>query len=157
MKVAENSGAIEIMNSSPQLVIHYDIKDNSNWILTGIQEYRISDYGEIIVSEDVSEFTLKKITEIPLLYSVSQIYPNPFNPKTTISYELPEHSNVSIIIYDLLGQTVKTLVNKYEEPGYKSVTWDGMDSLGKPVTAGLYIYQIKSDSFIDVRKMALLK
>ena len=157
MKVAENSGAIKIMNSSPHLVIHYDIKDNSNWILTGIQEYRISDYGEIIVSGDVSEFTLNKDIEIPLVYSVSQNYPNPFNPKTTISYELPEHSNVSIIIYDLLGQTVKTLVNKYEEPGFKFVTWGGTDNLGKPVTAGLYIYQIKADSFIAVRKMALLK
>ena len=157
MKVAENSGTIEIMNNSEQLVIAYDIKDNGYWILAGDEEYRLSGSGEIIVYGDVTRFTLNKVTEIPLAYSVSQNYPNPFNPTTTIRYELPEHSNVSIMIYDLMGRSVTTLVNDVEVPGYKSVVWDGTDSFGKPVSAGLYLYQIKAGNFTRVRKMALLK
>ena len=92
-----------------------------------------------------------------MAYSVSQNYPNPFNPTTTIRYELPVHSHVTITICDLLGRRVTTLVNENIVPGYKSVVWDGTDSFGKPVSAGLYLYQIRAGSFTKVRKMALLK
>ena len=138
-------------------MITYDIKDDADWILAGDEEYRISGSGEIIVFGNITGLTLNKVTEMPMAYSVSQNYPNPFNPTTTIRYELPEHSHVSIMIYDLMGRSVTTLVNEPEEPGYKSVVWDGTDSFGKPVSAGLYLYQIRAGSFTRVRKMALLK
>jgi hypothetical protein len=157
MKVAENSGTIEIMNNSEQLVIAYDIKDDADWILSGDEEYRLSGSGEIVVYGNIIGFTLNKVTEIPLAYSVLQNYPNPFNPVTTIRYDLPEYSHVSIIIYDLLGRRVTTLVNKIEEPGYKSIVWDGTDSFGKQVSAGVYLYQIRAGNYTRVRKMALLK
>ena len=157
MKVAENSGVIEIMRDFDQLVIAYDIKDDYDWVLAGDEDYRITDSGEIIVYGDVIGFTLNKFPEIPLTYSVSQNYPNPFNPTTTIRYELPVHSHVTITICDLLGRRVTTLVNENIVPGYKSVGWDGTDSFGKPVSAGLYLYQIRAGSFTKVRKMALLK
>ena len=157
MKVAEKSGAIELMNNSVQLVIIYDIKDDVDWILAGDEEYRLSGSGEIVVSGDVTGFTLNKVPEIPLTSSISQNYPNPFNPVTTIHYKLLEHSHVSIMIYNLMGRRVTTLVNEVEGPGYKSVVWDGTDSFGKPVSAGLYLYQIRAGNFIRVRKMALLK
>ena len=157
MKVTENLGTIEIMNNSEQLVIAYDIKDDADWILAGDEEYRLSGSGEIVVYGNVIEFTLNKVTEIPLAYSVSQNYPNPFNPATTIRYDLPEYSHVSIMIYDLLGRRVTTLINKAEEPGYKSIVWDGTDSFGKQVSAGVYLYQIRAGNYPRVRKMALLK
>ena len=157
MKVAENSGTIEIMNNSEQLVISYDIKDDADWILSGDEEYRLSGSGEIVVYGNVIGFTLNKVTEIPLAYSVLQNYPNPFNPVTTIRYNLPEYSHVSIIIYDLLGRRVTTLINKAEKPGYKSIVWDGTDSFGKQVSAGVYLYQIRAGNYTRVRKMALLK
>ena len=157
MKVAEKSGVIEIMNNSDQLVIAYDIKDDAGWILASDEEYRLSGYGEIVVSGDITGFTLNKVPEIPLTYSVSQNYPNPFNPTTTIRYELPEYSHVSIIIYDLMGRRMTTLVNEPEEPGYKTIVWDGTDSFGKQVSAGVYLYQIRAGNYTRVRKMALLK
>ena len=157
MKVTDNTGAIEITSNFDQLVITYDIKDDADWILAGDEEYRISGSGEIIVFGNITGLTLNKVTEMPMAYSVSQNYPNPFNPTTTIRYDLPEHSHVSIMIYDLMGRRVTTLVNEPEEPGYKSVVWDGTDSFGKPISAGLYLYQIRAGNFTRVHKMALLK
>ncbi len=70
---------------------------------------------------------------------------------------LPEKAFVTLAIYDLLGRPIKTLVNQIEEPGYRTVTWNGMDLQGKKVSAGMYLYIIKAGNFIETRKMILLK
>ena len=93
----------------------------------------------------------------PAEFSLHGNYPNPFNPTTTIRYELSEHSHVSIMIYDLMGRRMTTLVNEPEEPGYKSIVWDGTDSFGKQVSAGVYLYQVRAGNYTRVHKMALLK
>jgi len=94
---------------------------------------------------------------IPDGYNLVQNYPNPFNPTTKIDYGLPEASNVRLIIYDILGREVTTLVNGMQEPGYKSITWHGTNAFGKNVGAGMYFYQIKAGEFMKVKKMVLLK
>jgi flagellar hook assembly protein FlgD len=76
---------------------------------------------------------------------------------TTLRYDLPEQANVNIIIYDMLGREVKTLVNTTQDAGLKSVIWDTTNKYGKPVSAGVYLYQIKSGKFVQTRKMVLLK
>jgi len=103
--------------------------------------------------------TLVTVEEVvnPVKFTLHQNYPNPFNPITTIQYDLPEASNVQIVIYDLLGRQVKSLVNQVEEPGYKQVIWDATNSQGLPVGAGVYFYQIKAGGYIQTRKMLLLK
>ena len=98
-----------------------------------------------------------KAENIPLKYSLRQNYPNPFNPTTTIHYELPQRSNVQIIIYDLLGKKVKTLISETQDAGYKSVIWNANNNQGQPVSAGVYLYQIKASDFVQTKKMVLLK
>jgi len=112
---------------------------------------------------DVATATLTKVMgmpdypNIPSEFALYQNYPNPFNPITTLRYDLPENSLVNIIIYDLLGREIRTLVNTTQDAGFKSVIWDATNDYGKPVSAGVYLYQIRAGEFVQTRKMVLLK
>jgi len=90
--------------------------------------------------------------EIPIEYSLSQNYPNPFNPTTTIKYQIPEISFVTLKVYNVLGNEIKTLVNEEKPTGTYNVTWHA-----KNLPSGVYFYQLQAGSFIDVKKMILLK
>jgi hypothetical protein len=94
---------------------------------------------------------------IPMEFALHQNYPNPFNPLTTLRYDLSEQSLVNIIIYDMLGREVKTLVNTTQDAGFKSVSWNATNDYGKPVSAGVYLYQIQAGEFVQTNKMVLLK
>ncbi len=101
---------------------------------------------------------------IPSSFSLSQNYPNRFNPSTTIRYELPAISKVTIKIYNVLGQEVRTLVNQVQTAGRQSAIWDSRNSTGVTVSTGVYFYRIevsalsdKGNSFSSVKKMLLLK
>ncbi|MDG2398670.1 MAG: Ig-like domain-containing protein, partial [Candidatus Marinimicrobia bacterium] len=92
-------------------------------------------------------------TTIPNEYSLNQNYPNPFNPTTRIQYSLPETGLVQISIYTLMGQKIATLVNRNMNAGTYIITWNGMDDLGNPAGAGLYLYQLQTKDFVKTRKM----
>ncbi len=94
---------------------------------------------------------------IPREFALHQNYPNPFNPTTSISYDLPKNEFVSINVFDLMGREVKTLVNKEQVAGFRSVKWDATNNLSQPVSAGMYIYTIQAGNFRQTRKMVLLK
>ena len=94
---------------------------------------------------------------IPEEFSLRQNYPNPFNPVTTLRYDIPENSHVTITIYDMLGRQVKTLINQTQDAGYRSLIWDATNDYGKPVSAGIYLYQIQAGEYISTKKMVLLK
>ncbi len=97
------------------------------------------------------------ITGIPRTYQLFQNYPNPFNPQTMIRYDLPDPGHVNITVYNILGQKVRSLVDGHQEPGHKSVNWDGKDSEGREVASGIYFYKIKARRFEKTKKMVLLK
>jgi len=99
----------------------------------------------------------QKVGVIPAAYALHQNYPNPFNPVTTLRYDLPTEDYVTIIIYDLSGREINQLVNTNQPAGQKSVQWNATDMHGKPVSAGVYLYQIQAGEFIQTRKMVLLK
>jgi len=150
------------MNNSETLAIAYDIKieagEHMNWVLTSAsgEEYTLEGTGEITVpTEEI--FTLERKAIIPIAYTHHQNYPNPFNPITSIRYDLPEAALVTLTIYDLIGREVTQLVNTTQDAGYRSVQWNANDSFGKPVSAGVYLYQIRAGEFIQTRKMVLLK
>ena len=84
-------------------------------------------------------------------------FPNPFNPITTLRYDIPHDGLINITIYDMMGKTVKTLVNSYQTAGYKSVQWNATNDKNEPVSAGLYLYTIQAGKFIQTKKMVLLK
>ncbi|MDP7558891.1 MAG: FlgD immunoglobulin-like domain containing protein, partial [Candidatus Marinimicrobia bacterium] len=93
----------------------------------------------------------------PVEFKVYNNYPNPFNPVTTLRYDLPENSFVNITIYNLLGREVRTLVNHNQDAGFKSVIWNATNNQGNPVSAGLYLYQIRAGRYVHTGKMLLLK
>ena len=93
----------------------------------------------------------------PTTFALYQNYPNPFNPTTTIKYQLPTPGWVTLKVYNMIGQEVRTLVNQPQLPGVKRVTWDGRDNDGNPVTSGVYIYTLKTKEFRDSKKMIFLK
>jgi len=93
----------------------------------------------------------------PNKFSLYQNYPNPFNPVTRINYDLPIQGNVTITIHDILGRHIKTLVNQDQPAGHRSVIWDATNDQGNPVSAGVYLYQIQAEGFVQTRKMVLLK
>jgi len=94
---------------------------------------------------------------VPTEYALSQNYPNPFNPSTEIKFSMPKGNQVSLVVYDLLGNPVKTLVNEFKEAGAYQVTWDASNDRGDIVPTGTYVYKIVSGSFSATRKMTLLK
>lgn len=89
-----------------------------------------------------------------VLYSA---YPNPFNPSTTIRYELSNSSRITLKVYNIIGETIKTLVDDFQSPGEKSVVWDGTNDQGKSVGSGVYLYQLQAGNEIKTKKMTLLK
>jgi parallel beta-helix repeat protein len=95
-------------------------------------------------------------TPVPARLEASN-YPNPFNPVTTITYSLPEDSQISISIYNIKGQKVKTLVTGTQPAGDYNVSWNGKDESGKEVTSGIYFYKLKTQQNEITRKMLLLK
>ena len=94
---------------------------------------------------------------LPIQYALHPAYPNPFNPITSLRYDLPEQAKVTLTIYDLMGREITQLVNTTQEAGYRSVKWNATDMHGKPVSAGIYLYQIRTADFVQTRKMVLLK
>jgi hypothetical protein len=94
---------------------------------------------------------------LPTVFALHQNYPNPFNPTTQIRYDLPEDANVNITIYDIMGRSIRSLINSQQTAGYRSIQWNATNNFGEPVSAGMYIYMIQAGEFRQVRKMVLLK
>ena len=103
-----------------------------------------------------------ELQAIPEKFDLLQNYPNPFNPYTTVSYDLPTDSRVSLVIYDILGREVRTLVDGNKMAGYHSIVWDGRKRNGIPLSTGAYIYRIHTRGvdgslYSKTQKMLLLK
>ena len=94
---------------------------------------------------------------IPEEFKLSQNYPNPFNPTTRIQFDIPRRSHTTVVVYDLLGNQVATLINKKVAPGRHVLTWNAVDDFNRKLPSGIYFYQIQADRFVDTKKMLLLK
>ena len=90
-------------------------------------------------------------------YAIMSSYPNPFNPQTTISYELYSDSNIELAIFNLLGQKVATLVNEFTEAGSYSSVWNGQDALGREAASGVYILKLTTENEVISNKITLLR
>jgi len=118
------------------------------------------DYDLKLVAGDidyVATMTEEILNNIPSVYSLSQNYPNPFNPTTKMNYALPKRSRVIISVYNVLGQEVTTLLNKEQDYGYHTVTWNGTDRIGKQVASGVYFARLTTKNFSQTKKMLMLK
>ena len=103
------------------------------------------------------ELSINSYIKIPQRIVIHDNYPNPFNPITALRYDLPKQAQVRLTIYDLMGREVTQLVNTTQDAGFRSVQWDATNVHGKPVSAGVYLYQIHAGEFVQTKKMVLLK
>ena len=94
---------------------------------------------------------------LPLSFQVYQNYPNPFNPTTSLSYQLPDDGKVEVIIYDMMGKLIKNLANEKQSSGQNSIIWNATNNSGNQVSAGLYIYTVKTSNHKQSKKMLLVK
>lgn len=107
--------------------------------------------GTIVALDD------PKNLNVPESFALHRNYPNPFNPTTTIRYDLRSDVNVSLKIYNVLGQEVRTLASGFQQAGSRSAVWDGKNDFGRQVASGIYVYRIEAGKFRQTRKMMLLK
>jgi flagellar hook assembly protein FlgD len=113
--------------------------------------------NETDFSKSVNSQTIKIIGK-PTSYDLSQNYPNPFNPLTKITYQIPDdNAPVSLIIYNIQGQKIKTLVNSIQNAGVYNIDWDGTNDLGIKVSSGIFIYRLQVNKFVASRKLVFLK
>jgi len=94
---------------------------------------------------------------LPDEFALFQNYPNPFNPSTQISFDIPKSEFITLRIFNLLGQDVKTLASKIMNPGRYTFEWDGKDLLSNDVASGVYFYELRGESFISRKKMLLIR
>ncbi len=97
------------------------------------------------------------IEALPSEYLLEQNYPNPFNPETRIAFSLPTAGDVSLVVYDVLGRTVRELVSGPYTAGHHIVSWDGRDGAGQSAASGVYFYRLETGGTILTRKMMLVK
>jgi hypothetical protein len=165
-------------NQNPVQVL-LEKKDSTDaWVNVSLREYTYSDNGlltEIVrfkwsdenwlprrryeynYSTDREVLSAGAPAALPKKIVLSQAYPNPFNPVTTISYRLLEANHVRVDIYDMVGNKVRTLVSQTQNAGTKSYQWNATNDLGQSVSAGTYFYTIQAGDFIQSKKMVLLK
>ena len=93
----------------------------------------------------------------PAAFSLSQNYPNPFNPETRISYTLPEKSFVTLCIFSITGREIQELVKEEKAAGQYEVVWNAKDQFGQQAGSGIYFYQLRAGSFMEIRKMLLVR
>ena len=122
----------------------YFVDNNTGWA--------VGANGLILKYQGVTSIGEERINRIPSEYFLSNNFPNPFNPSTTIRYSIPQSTNVTIKVFDILGNEIETLVNKEKPTGTYELTW-----YAENLPSGIYFYQLKSDNYLETKKMILLK
>ena len=129
--------------------------DPNNWFIADelrfLADFRTGQPLQITAINDPGN------SNVPNIFQLDQNYPNPFNPATEIRYQLPKSSDVTLFIYNTLGQKVRTLVNSHQSAGRYQVKWNGKDDAGRQVASGVYFYKVLAGSFSQVRKMILMR
>gem|GEM_PF-5640929 len=142
----------EIETTYPYYMVQYKMKTVNNW---GVESaFSTMDWVRGHWTKPVARDA--EALDVPQRYALHPNFPNPFNPVTFIDYELPVESNVRVDIYNVQGQKVATLLDSHMAAGYHSMEWDGRDSFGKQVGAGIYLCQMQAGAFVKTQKMTLL-
>jgi len=133
---------------------------DQNGILVYANNEVDTDYMLFIINELLTEEDIVGVQNdaYPINgFNFLSVYPNPFNPITTIRYDLHKDDFVTITVYDMLGNIVSTLVNQNQNSGYRTVQWNATNDQGQLVSAGVYLYSIEVEEFRQTKKMILLK
>ena len=138
--ISQSSGTWSNLES-----VHF-VNENVGWV--------VGYYGTILKTTNggVTFVEEHQIDEMPKEFLLSQNYPNPFNPSTKIQYQVSNISHVSLVVYDILGNEIETMVNEEKSPGKYETNWN---AAGLP--SGVYFYQLRTGSFVETKKMILLR
>ena len=93
----------------------------------------------------------------PIEFALHQNYPNPFNPETNIQFDVAEKSDVTISIFNIVGQKVAPLVDGSMDPGVYTIKWNGLNGKGSSLPSGMYIYEMKTSNYHSIKKLVLVK
>jgi len=124
-----------------------------------------STQGEVLRADAIKFSLVKEITDLPengfpkvvRQFSLRQNYPNPFNARTVIRYNLPQAGHVRLSVFNVLGERIRTLADRYQPAGQHACVWDGKNDRNETVSSGIYYYQIEAGHFHEIKKMILLK
>jgi hypothetical protein len=146
-------------DNSTAIVEGPDLGGSINLTVNGVpvqQSYTLSGLGDRIRLTNLT--SLSKTSEsLPRQFNLAQNYPNPFNPGTSIEFSLPVASRTTVDVYNVVGEKVTTLLDRFLPAGSYSVSWDGANANGKPASSGMYFYRLKAGEFSDTKKMMLVK
>ena len=163
-----------VFSTLHQVVDFYNTRDLDGWpppeVPENVNQEELGNLGLTEAEVDTIVAFLETLTDgyvppahrvaspnIPNGFALQQNYPNPFNPETEISFSLPEMMQVSLIVYNILGQEVRTLVNGEMHAGNHTIHWNGANNTGNPVASGVYFYRLNTESFDQTNKMVLMK
>ena len=142
-------------NGTYPLTLTIDVPDTTGYILFKC-DASIGANKRNIISKIV-KIVRDSTSSIPSDFVLHPNYPNPFNLVTNIRFDLPKTSNVKLVIYNIMGQRVKTLIEEQQKVGYHVVQWDGKNEVGLKVASDVYIYRIEAGEFVKAKKMLFLK
>lgn len=126
------------------------------WHVSSVNSAGESDWSDVWSFTTVTT-GIDKEEKIPKTYTLNQNYPNPFNPETTIRFQLPELTKVELEIFNILGEKIYTIVKEQKNAGYYQVKWDGRNDFDIQVPAGIYLYRLRTDKFVQIKRMLFLK
>ena len=145
-KGAMDSTHVLDLNIPYSLELDEDVDVNITYIIYGRHGEELSAGTQVV-----------RLKSIPKAFALHQNYPNPFNPVTTINIDVPKETHMQLVVYDILGREVATLIDGTMSAGYQSMTWNTKSISGIPVGAGVYFYQVRTADFVDTKKMVILK
>jgi photosystem II stability/assembly factor-like uncharacterized protein len=157
-----DSYVLDYSQADPLKFVDADlIKVEENYWIIG---FAVGDNGSIAKYKELYLVTETEPLQnfIPETFALKQNYPNPFNPTTSIEFSLPVAADVQLVVYNILGQQVASLINEQRSAGYHSVLWNANDSNGMKLSSGIYFYMLKAkasdgNDFKEIKKMVLLK
>lgn len=157
---SQDECVIEITSDKEFLQFECEAIDGENWeLIDGTENVTLCSGVKLMEIKNNSEiFILRKSAPSghPRTFSMFPAFPNPFNSTTTLRYFLPQDAFVSLTVFDIFGKKIIQLINTNQLGGFKSVQWNATDQHGRSVSAGIYFYRIRTDSFVQTKKMILL-
>ena len=155
LRVEESLVPLDFMSGALELSLQINVDQGHEGEVVSLPLILIGDTGHRWYVEPFATIEVRKITKNELLPN----FPNPFNPETTINYRLAGNTDqeTKLVIYNAIGQEIRTLVQKFQSAGEYIVHWDGTNNLGQKVSSGIYMYHLTSGDFSQTRRMMLLK
>jgi hypothetical protein len=149
----EVPAGLEVYLIDEQLGTARNLRQNPSYSFHAVAEGGKKALRAVVGSRSYVESNSNEVTLVPANYELVQNFPNPFNPETLIRYSLPEAATVTLEVYNLLGQKVRTLADHAPQAAdFYAITWNGRDDSGKVLASGVYIYRLTAGSFVSTRR-----